>query len=83
MWNNTWPYIQPTVEEKLSKETQTKYMTSDKKLRKLTIVQTMTPQEKHTFHPRVINNTNIPFSNSEMALLQKGLKYNLHTKKKN
>jgi len=43
----------------------------------------MTPQDKHTFHPRVINNTNIPFSNSEMTLLQKGLKYNLHTNKKN
>jgi len=42
----------------------------------------MTPQDKHTFHPRVINNINIPFSNSEMTLLQKGLKYNLHTNKK-
>jgi len=39
MWNNTCPYIQRTVEKKLSKETQTKYKTSDKKLRKLTIAQ--------------------------------------------
>jgi len=38
---------------------------------------------KHTFHPRVINNTNITFSNSETTLLEKGLKYNLHTKMKN
>ena len=43
----------------------------------------MTPQEPHTFNPRVINNTNIPFTNSETALLQKGLKYNKHSKKKN
>jgi exonuclease III len=42
-----------------------------------------TPSEKHTFHPRVINNTNITFSDTEMALLQKGPKYNLHSKKKN
>jgi len=27
VWNNTWPYIQCTVEGKLSKETQTKYKT--------------------------------------------------------
>jgi len=39
MWNNTWPYIQRT-DEKLSKETQTKYKTLDKKLRKLTLAQT-------------------------------------------
>jgi hypothetical protein len=43
----------------------------------------LTPQEKHIFHPRVIKNTNIAFSKSETTFLQKGLKYNLHTKKKN
>jgi hypothetical protein len=30
-----------------------------------------------------VNNTNIAFSNNETTFLQKGLKYNLHTKKKN
>jgi hypothetical protein len=45
--------------------------------------QTITPQEKHTFYPRVVNNINISFSSSKMALLQKGFKYNLHTKKEN
>jgi len=30
----------------------------------------------------VINNTEIPFSNREIRLFQKGLKYNIHTKKK-
>jgi hypothetical protein len=53
----------------------------DKKLKKKTQTQTMTPQGPHTFCPRVINNTNIPFTNSETALLQKGLKYNIHSKK--
>jgi len=50
---------------------------------KLIREQTMTPRERHAFHHRVIHNTNIIFSNSETTLLEKGLKYNLHTKKKN
>jgi len=83
MWNNTWPHIQHTIEEKRRRETKTKYKTLDKKLKKLAQTQTMTPQEPHTFYPTVINNTNIPFTNSETALLQKGLKYNIHSKKKN
>lgn len=52
---------------------------------KLTQEQTTTTRNRHTFHPRVINNNNIAFSSEETALLQKGLKYsyNLHSKKKN
>jgi len=68
---------------KLRKETLTKYKTLDKKLSELTLTHKATPKEKYTFHPRVINNTDISFTNSEKALLQKGLKYNLHAKKKN
>ena len=80
-WNNTWPHIQHTSEEKLRTETKTRYKTLDKKLKKLTQTQTMTPQEPHTFYPRVMKNTNIPFTNGETAVLQKGLKYNIHSKK--
>jgi len=69
VWNNTWPHIQHMIEEKICRETKTKYKTLDKKLKKLT--QAMKPQEPHTFYPRVINNTNISFTNSEKALLQK------------
>jgi hypothetical protein len=76
-----WPHIQLTVEDKLRSEIQTKYKTLDTKLQKLIQAQT-TPQEHHTLHPRVINSTNIPFSKSKMKLLQKGLKYNTHAKKK-
>jgi len=35
-----------------------------------------------TFHPRVVNKTNIPFTNEELGLLNKGLKYNLDHKHK-
>ena len=37
---------------------------------------------KQDVHLRVINNTEITFTDNELALLQKGPKYNLHTKKK-
>jgi len=41
------------------------------------------PNELVTFYPRVVNNTNIPFTRSKTTLLQKALKYNLHAKSKN
>jgi hypothetical protein len=78
-WKNTWPYIQHMIESKLQGEVQFKY----KKLCKLAQTQTTKPRQKHTFHPRVNNNTSISFSNEEMTLLQKGPKYNIHSKQKN
>jgi hypothetical protein len=54
-----------------------------KKLNCLTQQQTKTPQLNHEFYPRVVNKTDIVFSEQEMSLLQKGPKYNLHTKPKN
>jgi hypothetical protein len=72
-WNNTWQYIQSTIERKLQREAQEKYQNLDKKLNKLTQVQTKTPQQEHRFYPRVVNNTEISFSKCEIALLQKGL----------
>jgi len=72
-----------TIESKLQKEAQKKYQNLDKKLKKLTQSQTIHPQQKHKFYPRVINNTDIAFTKCEMSMLQKGLKYNLHTKQEN
>jgi hypothetical protein len=45
--------------------------------------QVNTPQDKHTFAKRTVNLTNITFTEDEMYLLNKGLKYNLHYKPKN
>jgi hypothetical protein len=81
-WNNAWQHIQHTIEEKLQKEVQSRYRKLDKKLKKLTQLQTTTPHLKQDFHSRVINNTDITFTDHEMTLLQKGPKYSLHTKKK-
>jgi hypothetical protein len=69
----------PTFESKLQREAQNKYQNLDRKLNKLTQMQTC-PQQEHGFYPRVINNTDIIFSNCEMSQLQKGLKYNLSSK---
>ena len=82
-WHNMWPHLQHTIESRLRQEISSKYKTLDKKLMRLTQTQKTTPLEQHTFYPRVVNNTNINFSNNEMRLLHKGLKYNMHTKKKN
>jgi len=35
-----------------------------------------------TLHYLPVLNNNIPFPNSEMSLLQKGVKYNIHAKKR-
>jgi hypothetical protein len=42
-----------------------------------------TKQDTHAFFKRVENLTNVTFTNDEINLLNKGLKYNLHHKQKN
>jgi hypothetical protein len=78
-----WPYIQSIIEEKLQKGTRNKYKSLNKKLESLSQIQTQTPHKKHPFHPRVTKNTDISFSNTEISLLQKGPKYNMHAKRRN
>jgi len=41
-----------------------------------------TPRVHHTFYSRIVNNTDITFSNKEIELLEEGPTYNLHHKKK-
>jgi len=61
-WNNTWPYIQSLIEDKLLIETRIKYKNLDRKLSILSQKQTVTPQATHTVHPMAINNTNMSSS---------------------
>jgi len=82
-WNNMWPLMHQHIEEKLRRESRTKYKTLDSNIKRLSITQTKTPQVPHMFYPRIINNSNISFTNSEMTLLQKGLKYNIQSKQRN
>jgi hypothetical protein len=55
----------------------------NKKLDNLSQSQTSTPQDKLSFYTRVINNTDITFSDNEMSLLQKGPRYNILAKRRN
>jgi hypothetical protein len=53
------------------------------KLNKLTNIQIDKRYNTKKFYLRVINKTDIIFSNDELLLLNKGLKYNLNHKHKN
>jgi hypothetical protein len=82
LWKNLWPHIQQDIEDKLQKECRMRYHTLDNKIKRLTQQQTHTHLHKKNFYPRVVNMTDISFSEPEMALPQKGPKYNLHDKPK-
>ena len=82
-WDKTWQYIYEGIEEKLGRGTKAKYKILNRKLDHLSKTQNKTPHRTQTFHPRLINNTDIKFSKSETALLKKDLKYNLHSKPRN
>jgi hypothetical protein len=59
-----------------------KYKSLDRKINSLLHTQMRTPNNTTEFYPRVINKTNIELTDEEVALLNKGLKYNLHHKNK-
>ena len=59
-----------------------KYKSLDTKINKLVQTQTNNPNTNIQFYPRVINKTNISFTDDELTLLNKGLKYNLSQKRK-
>jgi hypothetical protein len=58
------------------------YSSLDKKISKLVQTQTTKLNTNAQFYPRVVNKTNIPFTDEELKLLNKGLKYNLSHKRK-
>jgi len=83
-WGSLWPHMQQTIETKLQKECRAKYQTLNNKLERLSLHQTKNPPTNpRNFHLRVINMIDISFTEPEMALPQKGPKYNLHDKPKN
>ena len=75
-----WHSIQNFVNEKLNYKMKKKYKILVSKINKLTRDQNQQHDKKSQFYPRGVggvNNTNIDFSNEEIAFLNKGLKYNL------
>jgi hypothetical protein len=59
-----------------------KYKQLDLKINSLVATQTEEPKTKTQFYPKVINKTDITFTDEEMTLLNKGLKYNLNYRNK-
>jgi hypothetical protein len=81
-WGNMWYPIQRSTCEKLYHEMEVKYKSLDAKINKLAHAQIRKPDNKTESYPRVVNQTNIIFTNEEMTLLNKGLKYNVQQKGK-
>ena len=82
-WGPIWPTIQTSIHESLTPTIDKKYQTLRQKLKHLTNRAKEDTNPDHAFFPRVLNKTNIHFTNDEELLLQKGLKFNIHSKPKN
>ena len=81
-WNSMWPCIQNIIDSKIANIATKNYTKLDLKIEQLKKTYQNTTHTNIKFAPRVINNTNIIFTEDELSLLNKGLKYNLHSKKK-
>jgi hypothetical protein len=87
-WGKTWDLINQNITNKLNAKMSTKYKCINNKIKKLseqktkTYTQTTIKGSNHTFYKRTENLTNVSFTDAEMQLLNKGLKYNLHHKHK-
>jgi hypothetical protein len=73
-WGNVWNIIQKSIIESINKEIDKKYKSIEHKLSKLSLKPTEKPDTNTQFYSRVINETDIDFSNEEMTMLNKGLK---------
>jgi predicted transport protein len=85
-WNNPWHIICLNIETTIQQKMKTKYDTLNNKIKKLKQNNETNTRNnnttQHTFFKRTINMTDIEFTNDELHLLEKGLKYNLHKKPK-
>ena len=80
-WGTYWNCIHEYILHRVNTDTEKKYKTMDDKIR---LIQNTTRKQRTdvSFYPRVVNNTNTEFSEEELNLLNKGLKYNLVKKPK-
>jgi hypothetical protein len=81
-WGKWWDPVHESIIQKINTEMERKYKIMDEKISRLTQTQTCNPKTDINFYPRVVNKTSIEFSDQEMELLNKGLKYNLGKKQK-
>jgi hypothetical protein len=78
-WGRSWDIISQKITQKLEKKMKNKYKTIYNKIEKSTN-KTQNNKTKNAFHKRTENLTNVTFTDAEMQLLNKGLKYTLHNK---
>jgi hypothetical protein len=81
-WGKALYAIHESIQESINLEMEKKYKAMDDKINKLIQNQTYKPSTSMNFYHGVVNKTNITFSDDELGLLNKGLKYNLSKKKK-
>jgi hypothetical protein len=81
-WGNYWHTIYNTIQESINNTMDRIYRTINHKINKLEQTQPTTTQHQRHFYPRVINNTSIALTPEELTFLNKGLKYNLKSKRK-
>ena len=70
-WGSLWSYIQDSTHENINQEMDKKYQSLDKKIRKLVNTQNQRPTARTEFYPRVVNKTEICFTDEELELLNK------------
>jgi len=79
-WNNTWSYIQDSIERKLQEENEELYKKLNNKIDNLTKGKGTGTKRNHThqqhnFYKRTANLTNITFTKEELETLDLGLQH--------
>jgi hypothetical protein len=80
---NLWHLIQDNISQSTNSKFADVYKALDAKLTQLTHNPTDANRNKNVFFQRVTNLTSIDFTDEELFLLKKGLKYDLGHKRKN
>ena len=70
-WGKTWDIIRDNIHNSLNLEAERIYKSLDDKISRLTSLQHEKIDEKFEFYPRVINQTDIVFTEEEQTLLNK------------
>ena len=81
-WGNIWYIILDSIHNSINQQLENTTL-QKKNSKELVHIQTKTPDSVRYIYPCVVNKTDITFSNDELTLLNKGLKYNLNHKHKN
>jgi hypothetical protein len=83
-WQHTWNNIEQSINQKLKQEMEKVYLKQQQKIAHMNNNQNTNKNKinNNTNYTRAENCTNIQFTNEEIQLLNKGLKYTLHHKNK-